>query len=222
MKHYQIRFNYDKKLIGTSEMPYTIEITSKEALDFFDENLNTLDFCNNIDFFHEKIPSHIEGKIQTPKKKLIDYMSTCPFVTNLEAIVSEKVKNIIENLHVRQNEFYMKEIHVRNFNEPYYLLFIPLIKDSDFCFPECRFWNSTTNKRDIVFQDRDSWFKAIGVQFQKVVLKSVYKDFDLIATSGGGTFFSKRIITEFEKQNVLGYEIINKGYFYRELSFCEK
>ena len=221
MKHYQIGFSYDKKLIGTSGTPYTIEITSKEALDFFDI-FDSCDLSNNIDLFHNKIPSNIEGKLLPHKKKPIDYMSTCPFVTNLEAIVSEKVKDIIENLHVEQNEFYMKEIHVRNCDEPYFLLFIPLIKDSDFCFPECRFWNSMTNERDIVFPDRDSWFKTSGIQFQKVALKSSYKNFDLIATRGGGTFFSERIITEFEKQNVLGYEIINKGYFYRELSFCEK
>ena len=55
---------------------------------------------------------------------------------------------------------------------------------------------------------------------KKVVLRSKYKDYDLLYPQGGGFFFSERIIDAMKQENVVGYDIIKGGCFYEEIDFA--
>lgn len=55
---------------------------------------------------------------------------------------------------------------------------------------------------------------------KKVVLKDIYRDYDLLYPQGGGFFFSERIVNAMQCENIVGYDLVKGGYFYEGIDFA--
>ena len=122
MNYYQIDFVYEKET-------NVIELYNKETLDFLEteDKYKVESYFENRHNFFSDIPCNILGRKQK-KKSLVDYMDITPTCLSLVGVVSEKVKGILEDLNVSINEYKLKEMFIDGFSEPYYLLFVPLIR----------------------------------------------------------------------------------------------
>lgn len=99
------------------------------------------------------------------------------------------------------------------------MLFVPIIRDTDFVYPKCKFVDMF-NECEKVFQNRQEFYNDEEIYFpQKITLEARYKGFDLLYPQGSDVFFSERVINAFEKEKVIGYDIIKGGCFYSELEF---
>ena len=214
MSYFQIDFVYEKKT-------NIIEFYNKETLDFLEaEDKYKIEyyFANRHNFF-SNIPCKILGKKQM-KKPLVDYMSTSPACLSLVGVVSEKVKSILEDLNVNINEYKLKEMIIDGFSEPYYLFFVPLIRNTEYYYPKCIFVNLFDNKDTRTFNNREEYIISDGCYYLRhVELKDVYKKYDLINPQNGQLFMSERLVREFEKRCVSGYKIVTGGCFYETIGF---
>ena len=53
--------------------------------------------------------------------------------------IENKVKNVLEQIHVRKSEYILKRIKIDGIASDFYLLFVPIIKDTEFVYPKCEF-----------------------------------------------------------------------------------
>ena len=99
--YYQITFTLDKRIRGRYEMPHTVKIKSKDFLDYMSEkNRNILMCFENEHDIYINMPDEIEGQI-IKRKDYVDFMDFSPACLSLKAVVSAKVKNVLEQIHVR-------------------------------------------------------------------------------------------------------------------------
>ena len=84
------------------------------------------------------MPDEIEGQI-VKRKDYVDFMDFSPACLSLKAVVSAKVKNVLEQIHVRKSEYILKRIKIDGIASDFYLLFVPIIKDTEFVYPKCEF-----------------------------------------------------------------------------------
>lgn len=52
---------------------------------------------------------------------------------------------------------------------------------------------------------------------RKLTLPSKYKGYDLLYPQTSGLFLSDRIIEEFDRRGIVGYDVINSGCFYASI-----
>lgn len=98
-------------------------------------------------------------------------------------------------------------------------MFVPIIRDADFVYPKCKFVDMF-NEYEKIFQNRQEFYDDEEIYFpQKITLAAKYKGFDLLYPQGSDVFFSERVINAFEKEKVIGYDIIKGGCFYSEIEF---
>ena len=218
--YYQITFTLDKKIRGRYEMPHTIKLCSKDFLNYIAEkNRNISMYFANKNDLYENIPNGIIGHI-LKRKNFVDIMDFTPACLSLKAVVSEKVKNIFENLQINEIEYFLKEITITGFENKFYLLFVPIIRDSEFVYPKCEFVNMFDDSDKKIFKNRQEYYSDKETYFlQKVTLSSKYQGFDLLYPQGSDVFFSEKIINAFEREGVIGYDIIKGGCFYSEIGF---
>lgn len=57
------------------------------------------------------MPDEIEGQI-VKRKDYVDFMDFSPACLSLKAVVSAKVKNVLEQIHVRKSEYILKRIKI--------------------------------------------------------------------------------------------------------------
>lgn len=132
MKYYQLSFTLDKSVRGKFEMPHTISIESPNFLKYISEKSKniTMYFENRMDLY-ENMPDNLIGKL-LKRKNVIDFMDFTPACLSLIAVVSNKIKRILEHLDVSRNEYVLKRITVKDFSDDFYLLFLPIIPDTEF------------------------------------------------------------------------------------------
>lgn len=217
--HYQITFTLDKKIRGKFEMPHTVELDSKAFLNYITEkNRNILMYFKNIKDLYINMPNDIAGHI-IKRKDYVDFMDFTPACLSLKAVVSEKIKDIFEGLQIKESEYILKQIKIKGIEKRFYLLFVPIIRDTDFVYPKCRFVD-IFNDRERTFQNRQDFYNENEIYFpRKITLEAKYNGFDLLYPQGSDVFFSERVINAFEKEKVIGYDIIKGGCFYSELEF---
>ena len=132
-------------------------------------------------------------------------------------IVSNKIKRILEHLDVSRNEYVLKRITVKDFSDDFYLLFLPIIPDTEFVYPRCVFEDMYDSGISKVFNNRTEYYSDPNYYYLKMVaLKKKYKSYDLLYPQGGDFFFSERIIDAMQKENIVGYDIIKGGCFYEK------
>lgn len=217
--YYQITFTLDKKIRGKFEMPHTIELDSKSFLNYITEkNRNILMYFKNKKDLYINMPNEIAGHI-IKRKDYVDFMDFTPACLSLKAVVSEKIKDIFENLHIKESEYILKQIKIKGIDKHFYLLFVPIIRDADFVYPKCKFVDMF-NEYEKIFQNRQEFYDDEEIYFpQKITLEAKYKGFDLLYPQGSDVFFSERVINAFEKEKVIGYDIITGGCFYSDIEF---
>ena len=202
MKHYQLNFTHDKRVRGRYNDPHTIDIVSKEYIKYMTEkNGDMFLHLDNQDTLYEEMPDNI-GQV---------------------AVVSNKIKQIFERLNVSKNEYALKKISIKGFEDEFYIFFIPKINDTEFVYPKCIFAKRYDNAEGITtifnsfeeYNNRTDFYKS-----KKVTLKSNYKDYDILfPRTIVCPYFSERIINAFQQENVVGYEIVKGGMYYTELDF---
>ena|SRR3712207_48776 len=221
MEYYQVYFAMDKEGRGNYEMPHTVEITSSDFNEYiYTKNRNIIMYFENLSTLYKKMPDTLTGKI-LDRKDFVDFMDCSPACPSLVAVVSRKVKNILEYMNVHKSEYILKEIIIDKVESDFFLLFVPLIRDTEFIYPMCRFVN-LFDKSDIkLFEKREDYYKAPEEYVvKKITLSNKYENFDLLYPQGiCGVFFSERIINAFVEEKISGYDIIRGGIFHNTIDF---
>ncbi len=221
MKYYQIYYALDEKTRGRYEMPHTICIESESFLKYISDKNKTISmYFENRENLYEDMPGNLVGKLLA-RKHVMDFMDFTPSCLSLVAVVSNKIKRIFEQFDVPQKQYAFKRISIKGHTEDYYLLFIPIIPDTEFIYPKCIFVDMFNDNIIKQFNNRVEYYNDLNDYcLKKVVLRSKYKDYDLLYPQGGGFFFSERIIDAMKQENVVGYDIIKGGCFYEEIDFA--
>ncbi len=223
IEYYQITTTIDPKIIGRSELSLTVEVKDKDFLNFRKNNLTYIN-----DYFakkeaYEGFPKGISGKMYQKKKEPIDIMDLMPHCLGIEFIISEKVKQILEKLQIDRNEYHMEDLLIEGSDSKFYFLFIPILKDSDYIdFTKSIFWDDQAEKTHVFGtyesykDDKINRFKA-----KELYISADLKQRDIIKLQSSRTQFSKRVIDAFQKETVIGYDLIEGGDFKVILKFKE-
>lgn len=217
--YYQITFTLDPNVRGRYEMPHTVKIYSEAFWNYIAEkNRNISIYFENKHSLYSNMPQEITGHI-VKRKDCVDIMDFTPACLSLKAVVSEKVKNVFENLRIQKSEYIFKQIKIKGIESDFYLLFVPIIRDTEFVYPKCVF-AEMFNGDEKVYQSRQEYYNDNEIYFPKrITLNAKYKGFDLLYPQGADVFFSERIIDAFKNEGITGYDIIRGGCFYSEIEF---
>ena len=221
---YQIDTSINPKIIGRSGLPLTIEIPDKNFK--LQSSAYVVDFNK---YFSEKnrafddLPEKVTGKMYQ-KKDPVDIMGIMPHHPIILFIISKKVKNIFENLKVSKAEYKLKELKIQGTNDPFYFLYVPIHKSSETINFEKSLFRDSVDEIDRHFADFESYqieSKAHQLLTKSICINSDLKNNDIIRVQTIKTYFSARIIDTFKREDVIGYDIIEKGDFKVELNFNE-
>ncbi|WP_348674188.1 hypothetical protein [Duncaniella dubosii] len=219
-RYFQLKASWDPKVIGRSETCHTVGITSKDYLEYTDQIDQDLDkfFYGKQKSVYDNMPGNLTGVLHN-KRKFTDFMSIVPYFKGLEAIVSERIKEVFECLCIPENEYILKPISLRGTDMPYYLLFIPIIEDTEFIYPETIFRRGSDQYK--TFNTREEYFNfnEVGYYIQTVGLPQKYLSYEILNPDWSGAFYSERIIDAFEEAGIVGYQVIRGGYFFRKIVF---
>lgn len=221
MKYHQLSFTLEKSIRRSYEMPHTISIESKDFLRYVIEKNKTISmYFENRKNLYDEMPDNLCGRL-IKRKDVIDFMDFTPSCLSLVAVVSKKMKQIFEHLNVSKNEYVFKKIFIKGYIEEFYLLFIPIIPDTEFIYPKCIFEDMFDNGGTKIFNNRAEYYNdSNDYCLKKVVLKNIYRDYDLLYPQGGGFFFSERIVNAMQQENIIGYDLVRGGCFYEEIDFA--
>ncbi|OCA76390.1 hypothetical protein BBI01_06780 [Chryseobacterium artocarpi] len=221
-KYYQITESIDPKIIGRSGLPLTIEISEKNFK--LQSSTYVVDFnkyFENKDQAYNDLPEKIVSKMYQ-KKGPVDIMGIMPHHLIILFVISEKVKNIFENLKVNKAEYKLKELKVQGTNDPFYFLFVPIHKSSETINFEKSLFIDNVNEIERNFADFATYqleSKAHKFRTKSICINSNLQSNDIIRIQTIKTYFSARIIDTFKKENVIGYDVIEKGDFKVDLKF---
>ena len=221
--YYQIRASIDSKIIGRSEAPLSVEIKNqifseqsrRYTLDvnkYFEEQLQ----------LYDNFPKNLVGKMYQKNKLPIDIMNVIPFYMSLQFAVSQKVVNIFNSLSVDKAEYHIEEFTIDGSNDKFYFLFIPMLKSNGCIDFSQSIFIEDLNEEEIIFGSYDVYWKKS--KDSNYLAKQLFVPFelqsrDIISLQKGKPFYSERILDAFQKENVIGYEIITGGDYKIDLHF---
>jgi hypothetical protein len=213
---YQIGFTLDKKIRGRYEMPHTIDL-NKELIEYKRQKCkNVWQYFENIDTIYNEMPNNLTGKLYK-RKDVVDIMDSSPYFLSLDYVITEKVKTILEELCIDRSEYILKEIRVENFNEKFYLMFIPIQRIENLIDFKNSFFKCGDNV--VSFNSYSEYFEEVSVCVpKKILIPKEYAEKDIFNLQGCDVFFSERVISRFKTYNVSGYDI-EEGYFKTDLEF---
>jgi len=220
---YQLGASIDPKIIGKSELPLTVQINDK----IFTEQSRkyTLDINKYFEEFSDlygNSPKRLSGKMYQRIRKPIDLMNSMPYYPTLRYIVSQKVKDIFERLVLDKKEYHLEKLNIEGYDENFYFLFIPLLENSKYVdFDKTVYYDSLNEKYKVFgsYEKYEAEKKNGRFRAKTLYLKKELEVRDIISVQAGGPFYSERIIDSFQKENVVGYEIITGGDFKVDLYF---
>ncbi len=221
--YYQIQTTIDSKIIGRCESPLTVEIKNK----IFSEQSNKyfLDvnkYFEDQNTLYEKFPIDLKGKMFQKKKLPIDIMNVMPYYISLEYVISKKIKDIFERLEINKDEYHLEELSIDGSEEKFYFLFIPLLKSSEYVDYEKSIFYDSLNDKSAIFGNYEKYLdsrKFGNYRAKTLCLKKELYSRDIISVQAGGPFYSERIIDAFKEENIIGYDIIERGDFKIDLHF---
>ena len=215
-KYYEIvDVTFDEEILKRKSMPQQLKIKTPEYFEFMDKYCKTrADNIRNNPWLYQNIPDNLEGELKYKDKKW-DYMDAEFFRYGLLAAVSEKVKDIFEDLNISKDEYVMKPILDRRYGIQYYLLFAYVIPISELIYPDSVFYEWLKEDVRIQFQSYEERMKALNEKktffpIWKTVLPKKYAQRDIILmedASHSNPYFSERIINAFKERKVLGYRL---------------
>lgn len=223
-KYYQIDCSIDRKIIGRSELPLTVEVKDKEFLDYRKRFFYIDDYFENESGLYGDFPKGIKGKMYQRKKDPVDFMLVMPTSFNPKYIVSGKVKNIFEKIFIDKSEYHLEELTIEGHPERFYFLFLPLLKSLEYVDYSKTIFYDSTNDNYAVFgtyhKSQIECNKNIGYYAKKLYVAKELESRDIINLQTSiHPFFSKKIIDAFAEESILGYDIIKSGDFKIELHF---
>lgn len=221
-EYYQIDASINPKIIGKSEFQLTVQINDKVFLEqskkyFFVEN-----YFKYLKSLYENFPKKLVGKMYQRKRNPIDIMNVRPYYMSLQFAISKKVKGIFDNLNIDKSEFHLEEIHIEGSEEKFFLLFIPILKDSEYVDYSKSIYYDSLNGKYAVFGSYEKYAegkKRGNYSVKKLYIAPELQKRDIISLQAGGPFYSQRIIEAFPENQVLGYYIIKGGDFKVDLHF---
>ena len=212
--------------VGERSMPHAIAPCDKgieEALEIIAGNIDV--YAEHKEELMDIIPDGLPCKL-TNRKNPVDYMDFSKSIVSIEAIVSQKVKNIFEGLKIRPEECSFRRISLKGFeNEPFYILFIHQIPFSEIVLSKCDFISTFDRENTLKFSSWEEANKAFPkYDIHKIVLKNEYNNFNVLQPLMCiYPFYSERLVKEFERENVVGYSIFRgrkfQNYYKPELEF---
>ena len=127
----------------------------------------------------------------------------------LTALGSERVKRILEDLNVSQDEYVLKPISVEGSDRQIYLLFIKTISDAELIYPESTF-NVDESESMMHFSSyNERAMVPDGCGVRDIFLPESYRNRDIInLQSSVPVFFSLRLADAFEKNNIKGFAVV--------------
>ena len=139
LEYQAVWVSWDQKLLGRRSGPQTVKILTQAFDEYMRENnSDTFMHIRNLDWLYDRIPLPLKGKF-IYKDDSWDYMDAIYSRFGMIAAVSERVKRILEDLNVSQDEYVLKPISVEGSDRQIYLLFIKKISDAELIYPESSF-----------------------------------------------------------------------------------
>lgn len=218
-KYYQFQATIDSKIIGRSELPISVVIKDKTYSE--QSRKYTLDinkYFEEFPNFYKHFPKELSGKMYQRKKSPIDIMNAMPYYPTLKFVVSEKVKNIIEALSISKSEYHLENFKIEGYDGKFFFLFIPLLKSKEYLDFSKSIFVENMEENEIIFDNYEQYMESF-CRARTLYVKKELENRDIISLQAGGPFYSERIIKAFQKENVVGYEIISGGDFKIDLHF---
>ncbi len=161
----------------------------------------------------DNMPEDLYG-VMTKNGEPLDYMPIQEhLLPGIVAVISQRVVDIFEALNVKKSEYINKRIDLKGCHENYYILFLPSIPINDIIFPESCFRNNLYNEY-VVFENYESYHKYLHegdnlMTLPKIItLPGHFRNNDILDVGYGRTYISKRLLKEFQRQEITGYEVI--------------
>lgn len=218
--YHTVGVSWDEKILKRRSMPQGIKITTQSFDDYMKRYDNWENYFRDISFLYDHIPNNIEGTFRY-KDDTWDFMYAYFFRFSMIAAVSEKVKNILEELKVSKEEYVLKPIKVKECEGPYYLMFVKIIPESELLYSQTLFRNDYT-KEVSRFADNDGRLaRSYHFYASDIYLHVKYKCRDIINIQySSAFFFSQRLVDAFHEHDVKGCEIGSYDHKYK-LNFTE-
>ncbi|MCJ8155260.1 hypothetical protein MKJ01_15960 [Chryseobacterium sp. SSA4.19] len=221
-RYFQIEATIDRKIIGRSELSLTVEVNDKRFLAFRSEKLVDINKYFEMENIYKNFPKDIKGKMYQKKKTPIDIMQVMPSCLTLKYVVSEKVQEILQTIVNDESQYHFEEITIDGSSQKFFFLFIPFLKSSEYIdYSKTVFYNSS-NKEKVIFGDFETYEvqkKINNYLFKELYVSKEVRDRKIFSFPVAGTFYCNSIIEAFERENVIGYDIVNGGDFKVNLIF---
>lgn len=204
----------DQKNIGRGALPHMIAPCDKVVQETLGRMAGNRDkYFEHKDKLMDLIPEALPCKLVN-RKTPVDYMGLSKPIVSLQAIVSQKIKNIFDNLGIRPEECSFRKISLKGFeNDSFYFLIIPRIPNTDIVLSKCDFCSTETYdlQNTVKFSSWEDATKAyLNLKFKihSIVLIKDYNNYDVLQPQWSiMPFFSERILEAFDREKVVGYEI---------------
>jgi hypothetical protein len=137
-------------------------------------------------------------------------MSNSPHFFGLRFIVSEKFKEVFEDLGIKDS--YFKQIHLRKFDSNLYLFLNPITDYHVIDFEKSRFFKQVgTERKTLKFNDMEDFIKNKDSYdlVEECFLNDDFKNDDVIYLRSNGLFFSERLLKALEDKNIIGLATSN-------------
>ncbi len=221
-KYFQLESTLESKIIGRSELPLTVEIKDKIFANQSREYMLDVEkYFEDKDKILKHFPKNLVGKMYHRKKAPVDIMLSMPMYMSIEFIVSKKVKNILDGLAINHAEYQTIELTIDGQSEPYYFLFIPMLRNKDYVDYKNSIFHSARLDNTTSFGTYEDYLseRNNGYRVKTLYVSNELRDRDIISLQSAGPFFSERIVEAFHEKQVIGHDIINGGDFKVDLKF---
>lgn len=222
--YYQLKATIDPKIIGKSELPLTVEIKDKTfASQSREYMLDVEKYFEDKDMILKHFPQNLVGKMYQRKKDPIDIMLSMPMYMSIEFIVSKKVKDILDGFDIDPSEYQTVELSIEGQSEAYYFLFIPMLRNKDYVDYQKSIFHSARLDNTTIFGTYEDYLseRNNGYRVKTLYVSNKLRDRDIVSVQAAGPFFSERIVEAFHENQIIGYDVVEKGDFKVELNFTE-
>lgn len=203
---YPVTDTEDPKIVGRNGFPIIVDVTTDGYEEYVRSFRSPLVYFPKMNEMLEGLPEKVTGKIEG-RRKALDYMAVVPECPGDIAVVSGKVKSVLEKLGVSKEEYRLREIMIDGKGKPFYILFSPIIPPSDFIMDKCLFRDYTDLDYNVrKFRDADELLHGRNYyNVMNLVLPESFSKRDIIYPYSSIAFFSDRIIEAFERERIVGY-----------------
>jgi hypothetical protein len=140
-------------------------------------------------------------------------MGFTPFIFGFKYVVSENFINCLLDEGVEINEFRVFNIDIENLKENYYLLFVPMIPNSEIIFsksllfPEKELLLPRNERKYLQVTNHEEYMKLIKsnsfIRWERICLKSKFESRSIINLQGlSNLFFSDSLLNKMVDNNL--------------------